>query len=189
LYGVEPSAHHAYAKAVYHFCLFHIKGDKLTMDTIDVEGHVIDHLEITKKGGRLDQQYLSTAVPMGGIQLHRLLYDRLSVVLPDKPEKDQPCTLRVVLDVPPAAGAARLTFEVRGDPESYQLPEPQTVTIPDKGGAARVELTVTPTAVVRLAQGGRGKTAPIEPALWLDCHYELGRFTETISRPVLAESR
>lgn len=188
LYPVEPSSHHACAKAIYHFCLFHIKGDKLAMDTIDVDGHVIDHLEVTKKDGRLDRKYLATAVPMGGIQLHRLLYDSLAVAVPNKPQKDQPCTLRVALDVPPAAGGARLTFEVRGDAESCQLPEPQTTTAPDKGGTVHVALTVTPKASVRLGQAGRDKTAPIEPALWLDCRYELGRFNETMSRPVSVKS-
>jgi predicted phosphodiesterase len=188
LYPVEPSAHHAYAQAIYHFCLFHIKGDRLTMDTIDAEGQVIDHLEITKRGSRLDRQYLSTAVPMGSLQLHRLLYDSLAVALPNKPQKGQPGTLRVALDVPPAAGGARLTFEVRGDAEGYRLPESQTVTIPDQGGTAHVDLTVTPKAAVRLGRAGRDRTASVEPALWLDCHYELGRFEETISRPVLVKS-
>ncbi len=188
LYPVEPSAHHVYAKAVYHFCLFHIKGDKLTMDTIDTEGQVIDHLEITKKGGRLDQQYRSTAVPMGGLQLHRLLYDSLAVVLPNKPQKDQPYTLPVAFNVPSVAGGTKLTIEVRGDTESYQLPGSQTMTIPDRGGTAHVDLTVTPKTTVRLGRAGRDRTAPIEPALWLDCHYELGRFKETMSRPVSVKS-
>jgi predicted phosphodiesterase len=70
LYPVEPTALHACAKAVYHFCLFTIKGDTLVMDTIDPEGRVIDHLEITKKDGRITAPYISTAVPAAVIRLH-----------------------------------------------------------------------------------------------------------------------
>jgi len=71
LAGVEPTALHACAKAVHHFCLFHIQGDALTMDAIDPEGHILDHLEITKKGGQVDQPYASTAVSAAAIQLHQ----------------------------------------------------------------------------------------------------------------------
>jgi hypothetical protein len=52
---VEPNPCHASAGAVYHFCLFHIQGGHLTMDTIDIEGRTIDHLGITKTDGRLDE--------------------------------------------------------------------------------------------------------------------------------------
>lgn len=65
---ITPASCHAYAKSVYQFCLFHIKGDTLTMDTVDVDGRVIDHIEITKNGGHLNQEYLSTAVRPADVQ-------------------------------------------------------------------------------------------------------------------------
>jgi predicted phosphodiesterase len=65
--AITPASSHACAKSVYHFCLFHIKGDTLTMDTIDVDGRVIDHIEITKNGGHLNREYLSTAVRMADV--------------------------------------------------------------------------------------------------------------------------
>jgi predicted phosphodiesterase len=67
---ITPAACHACAKSIHQFCLFHIKGDVLTMDTIDVDGRVFDHLEIAKNGGHLNQQYLSTALRIADI-LHR----------------------------------------------------------------------------------------------------------------------
>jgi len=74
LHDVTPSLYHASAKEVHHFCLFDIKGNKLTMDTIDIDGKIIDHLEIVKTDGRLNKQYLSTAVPMEEIQHHQDLH-------------------------------------------------------------------------------------------------------------------
>ncbi len=73
LKDVEATCYHASAKKIHHFCLFHIKGNKLTMDTFDVDGKIIDHLEITKTDGRLNKQYLRTAVPMEEIRRYQEL--------------------------------------------------------------------------------------------------------------------
>jgi len=73
LYDVKPSLYHSQAKVVHHFCLFHIKGNKLTMYTFDINGQVIDHLEITKTDGRLNKQYLWTSVPMEEIRRYQEL--------------------------------------------------------------------------------------------------------------------
>ncbi len=70
LAAVAPTSYHACARAVYHFCLFHIQGGRLTLDTIDAEGRIIDHLDVVKTDGRLDEPYRSTAVPMSRISRH-----------------------------------------------------------------------------------------------------------------------
>ena len=59
---------HAKASIVNHFCLFDIQGDKLVMDTIDINGKTIDHLEINKSGGRPNEEFVQTAIPMEEIQ-------------------------------------------------------------------------------------------------------------------------
>jgi hypothetical protein len=64
LYNIVPNIYHAVAKKKYHFCLFDVKDNKLTMDTIDIDGRVIDHIEVTKNAGSLDKKYLSSAIPM-----------------------------------------------------------------------------------------------------------------------------
>jgi predicted phosphodiesterase len=64
MHNVVPNVYHAVAKEEHHFCLFDIKGNKLTMDAIDIDGRVIDHIEVTKNTGRLDKKYLSSAIPM-----------------------------------------------------------------------------------------------------------------------------
>ncbi len=73
LHDVKPCLYHAQAKVVHHFCLFDIKGNKLTMDTFDINGKIIDHLEITKTDGRLNKQYLWTVVPMEEIRRYQEL--------------------------------------------------------------------------------------------------------------------
>jgi len=63
-HDVEPMSCHAATKSVRHFCVFHIRGNRLIMDAVDEGGKVIDHLEVTKRNGRLNGEYLQTAVPM-----------------------------------------------------------------------------------------------------------------------------
>ena len=64
LRDIEPTVYHAYAEKVNHFCVFHIKGNRLTMHAIDIQGRVLDHFEVTKTNGSLNTEYLRTAVPM-----------------------------------------------------------------------------------------------------------------------------
>ena len=71
MYDVESTNLHAKAKQIHHFCLFHIKGNKLTMDTIDINGRIVDQLEINKIDGRLNKGYLQTAVSLEEVQLFR----------------------------------------------------------------------------------------------------------------------
>ena len=189
LYDVEPTIYHACAKTAYHFCVFHIKGDTLVMDTIDIDGRIIDHLEVTKSEGRLNKQYLWTAVPVGGIQLHQRLHENLDVVLSEVPEKDRPFTVNIRMTLPPLSNEARLTFELRGDPDAYRLPEPCRVTVPEAGGPVRAELTVTPRVAVDPPTGRPGRASPLSPTLRLDCRYELGRIDEIVSHPVAIRGR
>ena len=63
----KPSNFYAAAESTLHFCLFKIKGDTLTMDTIEANGNVIDHLEIYKTDGKLNKEYLQTSVPMAEV--------------------------------------------------------------------------------------------------------------------------
>lgn len=68
LYSVKRSVYHAYAGKIHHFCLFDIKRDKLTMKAIDANGEVIDQISVHKAGGRLNNEYLQTAVPMEAVR-------------------------------------------------------------------------------------------------------------------------
>jgi len=184
---VEQSLYHAYAGKIYHFCLFHIKDNKLTMDTFDINGKIIDHLEITKTNGKLNKQYLWTAVPMAAVRLHQDLHKTQPTRLSNWPEKNQPFTFTYQLSVPPLSEPANITFKLRCDEGAYQLPEPKTLTIPKEGGTFKVELTVTPLVGGKVPKDKRGRAQTIVPALWLDCHYEIGRAREIVSHPIIAK--
>jgi len=63
----KSSNFYAAADSILHFCLFKIKGDRLIMDTIDINGNVIDQLEISKPDGKLNEKYRQTSVPMAEV--------------------------------------------------------------------------------------------------------------------------
>lgn len=184
---VKQSLYHAYAGKIYHFCLFHINGDKLTMDTFDINGKIIDHIEVSKTNGRLNKQYLWTAVPMAAVQFHRAVARTQPARLSKWPEKNQPFTVTYKLSVPPLSEPANITFKLRCDEGAYQLPEPKTLTIPKEGGTFNVELTVTPLVGGKVPKDKRGRAQAIVPALWLDCHYEIDRAREIVSHPITAK--
>jgi predicted phosphodiesterase len=185
LYDIEPALHHAVAKRIHHFCLFHIKGNRLTMDTIDTNGNIIDHLEITKNNGQLNKQYLSTSVPTETIRLHQVLHSALTKTVPAKPRKNEPFTVSYKLSVPALNSPAKMTFRLRCGQGTYEFGEPQTFTIPAGGGTTEAKLTATPLVDVQAPVDLRGRPKPILPALWIDCHYEIGRVQEDISEPVV----
>lgn len=64
MHEIVSNVYHAVTKKKHHFCLFDIEGNKLTMETIDINGRVIDHIEVTKNAGRLDEKYLRSAISM-----------------------------------------------------------------------------------------------------------------------------
>jgi predicted phosphodiesterase len=189
LYGVEPCLYHVQAKAINHFCLFHIRGNKLTLETFDIDGKIIDHLEIIKTDGRLNKQYLWTAVPVEAVRLHQDLHRTRPRPLAMHPEKNRPFTITYKLTVPALGGPAKITFKLRCEEGKYQLPEPKTLTIPKEGGTFTAELTATPLVKVKAPKDKSGKTKPVVPALWLDCHYEVGRVQESISHSIRAKSK
>ena len=188
MYDVEPGVYHACAGKIHHFCLFEIKANTLVMDTIDIDGRVIDHIKITKTAGRLDKEYLLTAVPMEAVRFHQELNNALQTPQLAKPQKGQPFTISYKLSASVLAYPAEITFQLRGDELAYRLPEPKTVTMTREGGQVSIELTVTPLIDIEVPAHKRRRATPIEPALWVDCHYKIGWLKEAISRKVLVES-
>ncbi len=178
---IEQSIYHAEAGKIYHFCLFHIKGDELTMDTFDINGKIIDHLKIVKTNGRQNEQYLWTAVPMAAVRLHQDLHKTQPTRLSTRPKKGQSFNVTYKLSVPALGEPAKMIFKLRSDQGTYELPEPKTLTIPKEGGTFNVEFAVVPLTEVKVSK------KPIVPALWLECHYEIGRAREHISHPIVAK--
>jgi predicted phosphodiesterase len=81
LYNVTPSVCHAKAAKLHHFCLFHIKDGKITFDAIDIDGRVFDHFEITKTNGKLNKEYIETAISTAEVQSYRNTHKPLKISL------------------------------------------------------------------------------------------------------------
>jgi predicted phosphodiesterase len=188
LYDVLPSIYHAVAKKVHHYCRFHIKGGELTMDAIDIDGRIIDHVELSKSGEELNKQYLWTAVPIDGVRLHQALLPELIEPLSAKPQQGRAFNISYRFSVGALTDPANITFTLRGDEQAYSLPATKSVTLSEEEGSVKVDLTVTPLVEVKLSEREQGKGYPIVPALWLDCNYEIGRVKEDISLPIVAKA-
>ncbi len=181
LHDVKLCLYHAQATIINHFCLFRVNDNSLTMDTFDIDGRVIDHLEISKTNGRLNEQYLWTEVPMAAVRLHQDLHRAQPKQLSKRPKKDQPFNVTYKLSVPALGQQAKMMFKLDCEEGTYKLPEPRTLTIPKEGGTFNVELIATPLTKVKVSN------KPIEPGLWLECHYEIGRVKEQISHSIVAK--
>ena len=189
MYNIEQTDHHVSTAKAYHFCLFRIKANKLTMDTIDIDGKIIDHMEISKTDGKLNKEYLQTAMPIQTVQLHQDLYYAKARTAPEKPQKDKPFSVIYQASLPASAGSGQMTFELRCHKGLYKLPEAKKITIPKDGGFINVELTVVPLGNVSIPTNKQRRLKPITPPLWLDCHYKLGDVQRKISLPVTTRSK
>jgi len=67
LHDVKPKKFHALAKKTYEFCLFEIVGDELSMYVINIDGEVLDRLRLRKMDGRLNRDYIDTALSMADV--------------------------------------------------------------------------------------------------------------------------
>ncbi|HUV41635.1 MAG TPA: metallophosphoesterase family protein [Sedimentisphaerales bacterium] len=175
LYDVEPTIYHGRAKKEYSFCLFHIKGNKLTMDAINIDGMIIDHLQITKTDGQVNKEYKQTAVPLEAIRIHQNLHRAFAgTQLPGNIMPNKPFNVTFKVTIPPLDHSAKMTFKLCANADKYKLSEPKTITVPERGGAFEVDFTATPLADVKITEDPGGKPKTIEPPLLIDCHYEIG---------------
>ncbi len=186
LHDANPSVYHARAEAIHHFCLFHINENELTMDTFDIDGNVIDHLEIIKAHGRLNRQYLWTAVPMAAVRLRQDLLRTKPAQLPTIPEKGQRFNITCKLSVPVLGEPAKITFKLHCKEGTYEIPKPKILTIPREGGTFNVEFAVTALTDVKVTNM-LNNLRQIDPRLWIQCRYEIGRVRKRMSFPIFVK--
>ncbi len=186
LYDVTPTAYHAKADKIHHFCLFQIDGPNLSMKTIDINGSVIDQLEITKTTGSLDQNYIDTAVSTQLVHLHQLLLRTKPQPLHAPLAAGKPFTVRYSFVAPKLPTPVEMTFSLRTESDHYQLPESIEVTSRQQGGTITVKLEATPLTDLTPSQTRRGEPAPLIPPIWLDCCYNAGDIQQTVTHSVTA---
>ncbi len=189
VYDVERCFYHADAKAIRHFCLFNIDGNKLTLDVIDIDGNVIDHLELAKTWGKLNRKYRDTAVPAEAARFYQNLRAALNTPPPQKAQKNQPFTVTYKLATPALKKPGKITFKFRSQAGNYILPEPKTIVIPTKAGTINAEFRITPLVKIKRPVDKYRKPKPIVPELLVDCHYQIGEITDDVTFPVVIKSK
>ena len=184
LYDVKPHDFHAAVDSVHHFCLFEINGERLTIDTIDIDGEVIDHLEISKSDGRLNNDYLQTALPMGLVRLHQDLRTS-SLALASGPRiVGEPFTVKCHLLAPHTPTIVNASLSLQAEPGMYELGIEQQVLIPPTGGQVDISFAVTPLVEIELKKQ-RETGRSFKPALSINCRYESPYGQGDVSIPVL----
>lgn len=184
LYPVTQTSYHAFAKSINHFCLYHINGNSLSMQAIDINGVTIDHFEITKTNGVPDSAYLATAVPLAAANLHQSLLNTSPMPLASLPDANSPFTVKYEL-LPGLSCPASITFSIRGPSDIYKLPKPVTVNLPSQGEKIVVELSVTASKGLSSAGFSAGSCVPLQPGLELDCAYETAGIKEKVTHPIM----
>jgi hypothetical protein len=107
--------------------------------------------------------------------------------VPAKPKKNERFPVSYKLSAPALSSPAKMTFKLRCEQGTYEFGEPQTLAIPEEGGTIEVKLTATPLADVQVPKDAQGRPKAISPALWVDCHYEIGRVQDDMSKPVVVQ--
>jgi predicted phosphodiesterase len=183
---IETSTYHAAARKIHHFCLFEIKDDNLTMETIDINGQVIDRLEISKADGQLNKEYRAKVISAGAVRLHQDLYQLLAEPLPCEPQKNKP--LEATYRLPAAGRSGKFRFSFRCEEKgTYQLSEPKSIVTSEADRFVDVQLTAIPLVEVKASVNRRGKPRPIKPLLWVDCFYQTGQTKARVTAAVKAK--
>ncbi len=188
MYHTDSTPYHYITKKEHHFCLFNIKDDKLTIDVININGQVIDHLELNKISGHLNKQYQQTAVPLEAVQLHQSLRKAKPKLSLAKMQNHQPANVKYKLSIPALVNPAKITFTLTpSDDGSYKLPAPKTIEIPKEGTAVTVKFEVTPLVDVTADKFKHQRNKLIVPRLWLNCDYKIGAVHGNVKIPVIAK--
>ena len=165
----------------HHFCLFEVTPQKVQLRVIDIDGAVIDQLEVTKQGGQPNKAYTDTAVPMELIQLYQDLRHCVFKA-PVRPRKQESFEMAASLSAPSIKTAVKAILKLRCAEGTYKVGPEKTVEILPVGGMAQVRFSVQ-ALVDTKAAGQRARL--LDPALWIDCHYEISQGSGDISWPVL----
>jgi len=110
LHRVEFDVHTAASHHRYHYTVFHVDGDTLSMKALARDGEELDLLTLTKKNGQVDDAYLAEAMPENTFgRLRGAIAPHFGgMVFPEllTPEKTTPLTFRL------SAGEYGMTFRL-----------------------------------------------------------------------------
>jgi len=167
LHDVQPDFLLARAEKQYHFCLFEIDGDRLSMKTINVDGEVIDRLELTRIDGRPDSARAARAVKVEAVTFHQEVVDNLTAYTHSHPKKNR--TFQATLKISGIAmdDDLELVCEPKCTAGTYEHSGRRKVVVRPKGGDIRLRFDIKPLVDVGLTYKKR-----LDPALYIRCEYE-----------------
>jgi predicted phosphodiesterase len=103
----------AKTQRAYHYCVFSVDAESLSMDALLPDGAKIDSLAITKKNGRYDDAYLAQVRPMEEAILQQGVIPMSAPAVESLPNAENPGTITMRVRFPglgaPVALVARLT--------------------------------------------------------------------------------
>ncbi len=185
LYGLDRGVYQQAAQAEYHFCVFTVKGPQITVQVPNTHGQYLDYFTVTKKGGKLDQEYLRSAVPAEAVWTHQAL-EANKPRLAEKPTKGEKTAIDYAFECPPLEKEGKLILELHCPREAYEVAGPKEITLPKEGGTIKVKLELTPLKDVVCGKDPQGRIMTISPPMWLDYQYKVGSFSAGLNQPVFS---
>ncbi|MBN2377216.1 MAG: metallophosphoesterase family protein [Sedimentisphaerales bacterium] len=184
-HGPYPVDLHAAANEEYHFCLFEIKGNLLTMQEIDLNGKVIDSFKVSKVKGRLDPEYVSNAVPVEEALLVQSLQHKPPLAKPVA-AKDEPFWIFYAISLPNAKSEVKIDLELIFDPDKYEIKQPKQSVVVGLNETVKVKFLAKGKQEVEQNWSNPG---PITPAIWLSCEYKSDQWEGSVKLPVKGERK
>jgi acid phosphatase type 7 len=133
LYGLDLTVYHRAARAEYHFCVFRVKGQRITVEVPNTRQQYLDYYTVAKTNGKLGDEYIETAVPAEAVWIHQRL-EANKPRLAEKPKKGEKTAIYYSFECPPLEKEGKLILELHCPPDAYEVAGPQEVTLPKEGG-------------------------------------------------------
>ena len=167
LYDISQSVFLAKTDSVHHFIVFDIKNDSLSMKVYSLDGSVIDTLNIKKKNGKYDKDYIKTVKPQEELDLITMFLNAISDSISSVPLYDEPAKRILELQSPDSLG--NVDFRISLSPESSENYKMKTISGTLRSGEKQqIQLKIFSKGPMTFSEWGE-----ISPALKLECEVKL----------------
>lgn len=164
---IQPDFLLANTKKENHFCLFEINGNKLSMKVINIEGKVIDRLELTKSDNTLDQSYTKNAIPLEVVTYHQEITEELSAYTHSKPKKNKTFEATLKISKMSIDKKLRLICQPEAPNRNYEYASPKEVTVTPNGPEQKLRFKVKSLVDTDLTY-----KKYLDPPLYIRCEYD-----------------
>jgi hypothetical protein len=137
------------------------------MKVINIDGKVIDRLELSKNAGTLNRAYTRDAVPIEAVLFHQEIVEELTAYSHTKPKKGKTFEATLKISKMSVDRDLKLVCQPRSAGRKFELPDSQSVTV--KRGSGEIKLRFK---VKSLVDVGLTYKKYFEPALYIHCEYD-----------------